>query len=84
MYPASDPSSAAELPQSPPGGATTFQSPPSQTTSIWTEARTVAPLVPGTYRVTVHGGTSGGAVADLNAQALGADYLFTFTVDASL
>lgn len=43
----------------------------------------VAPLVPGTYRVTVHGGTGGGAVADLNTQALGADYLFTFTVDAS-
>ena len=47
VYPASEDSSAAEFPQSPPGGATTFQSPPSQTTSIWTEARTVAPLAPG-------------------------------------
>ena len=41
-----------------------------------------APLVPGTYRVTVRG-TGGGALADLNAQALGSDYSFTFTVDAS-
>jgi len=47
VYPASEDSSAAELPQSPPGGATTFQSPPSQTTYIWTEARTVVPLLPG-------------------------------------
>jgi hypothetical protein len=42
----------------------------------------VAPLLPGTYRVTVRG-TGGGALADLNAQALGADYSFTFNVDAS-
>jgi len=41
-----------------------------------------APLLPGTYRVTVRG-TGGGALADLNAQALGTDYSFTFTVDAS-
>ena len=41
-----------------------------------------APLLPGTYRVTVRG-TGGGALADLNAQALGSDYSFTFTVDAS-
>ena len=41
-----------------------------------------APLVPGTYRVTVRG-TGGGALADLNAQALDSDYSFTFTVDAS-
>lgn len=40
----------------------------------------VAPLLPGTYRVTVRG-SGGGAVADLNAQALGSDYFFTFTVD---
>ena len=42
----------------------------------------VAPLLPGAYRVTVRG-TGGGALADLNAQALGADYSFTFNVDAS-
>jgi hypothetical protein len=42
----------------------------------------VAPLLPGTYRVTVRG-TGGGAMADLNAQVLGSDYSFTFTVDAS-
>ena len=41
-----------------------------------------APLLPGTYRVTVRG-TGGGALADLNAQVLGNDYSFTFTVDAS-
>jgi hypothetical protein len=41
-----------------------------------------APLIPGTYRVTVRG-TGGGALADLNAQVLGSDYSFTFTVDAS-
>jgi hypothetical protein len=41
-----------------------------------------APLLPGTYRVTVRG-TGGGALADLNAQPLGSDYSFTFTVDAS-
>ena len=41
-----------------------------------------APLLPGTYRVTVRG-TGGGALADLNAQALESDYSFTFTVDAS-
>jgi hypothetical protein len=42
----------------------------------------VAPLLPGTYRVTVRG-TGGGALADLNAQGLGSDYSFTFNVDAS-
>jgi Bacterial Ig-like domain len=42
----------------------------------------VAPLPPGVYRVTVRG-TGGGALADLNAQTLGGDYSFTFTVDAS-
>ena len=42
----------------------------------------VAPLLPGAYRVTVRG-TGGGALADLNAQALGSDYSFTFTVGAS-
>jgi hypothetical protein len=42
----------------------------------------VAPLLPGTYRVTVRG-TGGGALADLNAQVLGTDYSFTFNVDAS-
>jgi len=42
----------------------------------------VAPLVPGIYRVTVRG-AGGGALADLNAQALGSDYSFTFSVDAS-
>jgi hypothetical protein len=42
----------------------------------------LAPLLPGTYRVTVRG-SGGGALADLNAQALGSDYSFTFTVDAS-
>jgi hypothetical protein len=42
----------------------------------------VAPLLPGTYRVTVRG-TGGGALADLNAQVLGSDYSFSFTVDTS-
>jgi methionine-rich copper-binding protein CopC len=42
----------------------------------------VAPLLPGTYRVTVRG-SGGGALADLGAQALGGDYSFTFNVDAS-
>jgi hypothetical protein len=42
----------------------------------------VAPLLPGAYRVTVRG-SGGGALADLNAQALGGDYSFTFNVDAS-
>jgi hypothetical protein len=42
----------------------------------------VAPLVPGLYRVTARG-TGGGALADLNAQTLGSDYSFTFTVDGS-
>jgi len=41
-----------------------------------------APLVPGFYRVTARG-TGGGALADLNAQTLGGDYSFTFTVDGS-
>ena len=34
------------------------------------------PLTNGTYRVTLHG-----SLANLNAQALGTDYSFTFTVD---
>jgi hypothetical protein len=42
----------------------------------------VAPLLPGLYRVTVRG-AGGGALADLNAQPLGTDYSFTFTVDGS-
>jgi Bacterial Ig-like domain len=42
----------------------------------------IAPLLPGAYRVTVRG-TGGGAIADLNAQALGSDYSFTFNVDVS-
>jgi hypothetical protein len=42
----------------------------------------VAPLLPGTYRVTARG-SGGGVIADLNAQTLAGDYSFTFTVDAS-
>jgi hypothetical protein len=42
----------------------------------------VVSLPPGLYRVTVRG-TGGGALADLNAQTLGTDYSFTFTVDGS-
>jgi methionine-rich copper-binding protein CopC len=42
----------------------------------------VAPLLPGTYRVTVRG-SGGGALADLNAQVLGSDYSFTFNGEAS-
>jgi Bacterial Ig-like domain len=42
----------------------------------------VAPLLPGIYRVTARG-SGGGALADLNAQALGSDYSFKFTVDGS-
>jgi hypothetical protein len=42
----------------------------------------VAPLVPGTYQVTVRS-SDGSGLADLNAQGLGADYSFTFNVDAS-
>jgi hypothetical protein len=42
----------------------------------------VAPLLPGVYRVTVRG-TGGGEMADVNAQTLGTDYSFTFTVDGS-
>jgi hypothetical protein len=42
----------------------------------------VAPLLPGTYRVTVRG-TGGGALADVNAQILGSDYSFTFNVDVT-
>lgn len=41
-----------------------------------------APLLPGTYRVTVRG-SGGGALADLNAQPLGNDYSFTFTTDTA-
>ncbi len=36
-------------------------------------------LQPGRYRVTVRG-TGGGALADIGAQALGADFSFVFTV----
>jgi hypothetical protein len=36
-----------------------------------------APLSNGSYRVTLHG-----SLANLNAQALGSDISFTFTVDA--
>ena len=42
----------------------------------------VTPLLPGAYRVTARG-SGGGALADLNAQVLGSDYSFTFTVDGS-
>jgi len=42
----------------------------------------IAPLLPGAYRVTVRG-TGGGAIADLNAQALGSDFSFKFNVDVS-
>jgi Bacterial Ig-like domain len=37
----------------------------------------LSPLANGSYRVTLHG-----SLADMNAQALGSDYSFTFTVDA--
>jgi hypothetical protein len=37
-----------------------------------------ASLAAGTYRVTLHG-----TLSDMNAHALGSDYSFTFTVDAS-
>ncbi|TLY79367.1 MAG: hypothetical protein E6K49_03935 [Gammaproteobacteria bacterium] len=40
------------------------------------------PLAAGTYRVTLRG-AGGGALADVNAQALGTDYSFTFTVDVA-
>jgi hypothetical protein len=32
------------------------------------------------YRVTIRGTGGGGALADMNAQALGTDYSFVFTV----
>jgi len=41
------------------------------------------PLAAGTYRVTLRG-AGGGALADVNAQALGSDYSFVFVVDAAL
>lgn len=41
-----------------------------------------APLGNGVYRVALRG-TGGGALADVSASVLGADYSFTFTVDAS-
>ena len=47
VYPASEVSRVAALPQSPPGGATTRQSPPDQTTSTRVDARMVAPWLPG-------------------------------------
>jgi hypothetical protein len=37
-------------------------------------------LGPGMYRVTIRGTDGGGALADMNAQALGTDYSFVFTV----
>jgi methionine-rich copper-binding protein CopC len=40
------------------------------------------PLAAGTYRVTLRG-AGGGALADVNAQALGTDYSFTFVVDVA-
>jgi hypothetical protein len=40
------------------------------------------PLAAGTYRVTLRG-TGGGALADVNAQALGTDYWFEFIVDVA-
>lgn len=40
------------------------------------------PLAAGTYRVTLRG-AGGGALADVNAQALGSDYSFAFVVDAA-
>jgi Big-like domain-containing protein len=39
-----------------------------------------AALGPGMYRVTVRGTGGGGALADMNAEALGIDYSFVFTV----
>ena len=42
----------------------------------------VAPLLPGTYRVTVRG-SGGGAIADLDSRTLGSDYSFTFNVDVT-
>ena len=41
-----------------------------------------AALAPGSYRVTLRG-TGAAALADVNAQPLGADYSFEFTVDAA-
>jgi methionine-rich copper-binding protein CopC len=41
-----------------------------------------APLANGTYQVTLRG-TGGGALADVDAQGLGTDYSFSFTVDVS-
>jgi methionine-rich copper-binding protein CopC len=40
------------------------------------------PLAAGTYRVALRG-TGGGALADVNAQALGTDYSFVFSVDVA-
>jgi len=42
----------------------------------------VTPLAPGTYRVTLRG-MGGGALADLSAVTLGADYSFAFTVEGT-
>ena len=47
VYPAREDRRAAALPQSPPGGATTRQSPPCQTTSTRVDARIVTPWLPG-------------------------------------
>jgi len=44
--------------------------------------RLAAALAPGTYRVTLRG-TGAAALADVNAQSLGADYSFEFTVESA-
>jgi hypothetical protein len=41
-----------------------------------------APLAAGSYRVTLRG-SGGGALADVNAEALGVDYFFNFAVDSA-
>jgi hypothetical protein len=41
-----------------------------------------APLVPGSYRVTLRG-SGGAALADMNAETLGVDYSFNFVVDSA-
>jgi methionine-rich copper-binding protein CopC len=49
--------------------------PPGNPSTLLITPRT--PLASGSYTVTLHG-----SLADMNAQALGSDYSFTFTVDA--
>jgi hypothetical protein len=41
-----------------------------------------APLAAGSYRVTLRG-SGGGALADVNAEALGVDYFVNFAVDSA-